>query len=77
MTAKIIRNGNNQTVSLPEEFHFDCDEVVIERQGDKVVLYAEKPSFIRFLDNGGFTDDMVKAIMEARENDVLQEREEL
>ena len=37
-TAKIFMNGRSQAVRLPAEFRFDCKEVFIERQGDRVVL---------------------------------------
>jgi len=37
-TAKIFMNGRSQAVRLPAEFRFDCQEVFIEKQDDKVIL---------------------------------------
>ena len=39
--AKILRNGQSQSLSLPEEFRFDTDEVFISREGDKIVLFPK------------------------------------
>jgi antitoxin VapB len=36
--AKVFMNGRSQAVRLPKEFRFDTDEVIVERQGDGVVL---------------------------------------
>jgi antitoxin VapB len=40
--AKVIRSGRNQPVRLPKAFQFDCDEVFISRQGDRVILEPRK-----------------------------------
>jgi antitoxin VapB len=37
-TAKLFMNGRSQAVRLPVEFRFPGREVLIERQGDAVVL---------------------------------------
>ena len=37
-TAKLFMNGRSQAVRLPAEFRFSGREVLIERQGDAVVL---------------------------------------
>jgi antitoxin VapB len=37
--AKLFRSGGSQAVRLPKEFRFeDQDEVLIYRQGNKVIL---------------------------------------
>jgi antitoxin VapB len=36
--AKLFMNGRSQAVRLPAEFRFPGREVLIERQGDAVVL---------------------------------------
>lgn len=43
-TAKIFMNGRSQAVRLPKAFRFDTDEVLIERQGDAVVLRPKIPT---------------------------------
>ena len=42
-SAKLFTNGRSQAVRLPAEFRFPGTEVLIEREGDKVILRA-KPS---------------------------------
>ena len=37
-TAKLFMNGRSQAVRLPAEFRFSGREVLIERQGDAVIL---------------------------------------
>jgi antitoxin VapB len=37
-TAKLFMNGRSQAVRLPVEFRFAGSEVLIEREGDAVVL---------------------------------------
>ena len=49
-TAKIFMNGRSQAVRLPKECRFDCDEVFIQKQGDKVILTAKKPDWDEFFD---------------------------
>jgi antitoxin VapB len=40
-TAKLFMNGRSQAVRLPAEFRFPGREVLIEREGDAVVLRAK------------------------------------
>jgi antitoxin VapB len=42
-TAKIFKNGRSQAIRLPAEFRFPGTEVIIEKEGDKVIL-RPKPS---------------------------------
>lgn len=37
-TAKVFITGRSQAVRIPKDFRFDCDEVTIERDGDRVIL---------------------------------------
>ncbi len=36
--AKLFRNGGSQAVRLPKECRFSSDEVIVKRQGRKVIL---------------------------------------
>jgi antitoxin VapB len=36
--AKVFWTGRSQAVRLPKEFRFDCDSVLIRREGTKVIL---------------------------------------
>jgi antitoxin VapB len=40
-SAKLFMNGRSQAVRLPAEFRFPGREVLIEREGDAVVLRAK------------------------------------
>jgi antitoxin VapB len=43
-TAVISRTDGRQTVTLPEEFHFEGDAVSIRREGEAVILEPVKTS---------------------------------
>jgi antitoxin VapB len=46
--AKLLMIGGSQAVRLPEDFRFPGTEVLIERDGDKVVLMARSASWDEF-----------------------------
>jgi len=59
-TAKIFKNGRSQAVRLPKEFRFDCDEVFVQKQGDKVILSAIEPGWDEFFDSESvFSEDFL------------------
>lgn len=71
-TAKLFMNGRSQAVRLPKAFRFDGDEVLIHREGDRVVLTPKPRSWREFFENGTRpTDDF----MSKRIDDPPQERE--
>lgn len=41
-TAKVFWSGRSQAVRLPKEFRFATEEVVIHRDGDRVILEPPK-----------------------------------
>lgn len=69
--AKIFMNGRSQAVRLPKEYRFDCDEVFVEKQGDKVIISALQPGWDEFFDaNSAFGNDFLSE----REDQPPQER---
>jgi len=50
-TAKLFFNGRSQAVRLPKEFRFEgMTEVLIERDGDRVILRpGKRPSIERLI----------------------------
>lgn len=36
--AKLFWTGRSQAVRLPKEFRFECDEVLVRREGSAVIL---------------------------------------
>ena len=59
-TAKIFMNGRSQAVRLPKEFRFDCEEVYVEKLGDKVIISATAPDWDEFFDSVSvFEDDFL------------------
>jgi len=59
-TAKLFRNGKSQTVSLPEEFRFEEDEVQISRLGNGVLLMPVGHSWDAMFDSlDKFDDDFM------------------
>ena len=75
-TAKLFTNGSSQAVRLPKDFRFSGDEVSIKKVGNMVILYQEDSAWETFLDGvNSFTDDCFDAIQEARDNEIIVERE--
>lgn len=45
-TAKLVNDRDGQSVRLPEAFRMPGDEVVVRREGDRVILEpVDKPRF--------------------------------
>jgi len=40
--AKVFRTGRSQAVRIPKAYRFECAEVFIEREGDRVILTPRK-----------------------------------
>jgi virulence-associated protein VagC len=40
-TAKLFMNGGSQAVRLPKEFAFEGTEVLVSREGDRVLIQAK------------------------------------
>lgn len=43
--AKLFTHGGSQAVRLPKAFRFESDEVLIRKEGDKVVLEPTRKDF--------------------------------
>jgi antitoxin VapB len=41
-TAKLFKHGGSQAVRLPKAFRFKGNEVIIEKQGDTVILKPKR-----------------------------------
>jgi antitoxin VapB len=37
-TAKVFKTGRSQAVRIPKPYRFSCDEVLIERDGERLIL---------------------------------------
>lgn len=70
--AKIFMNGRSQAVRLPKEFRFDCDEVYITKQGDKIVITPAKPTWDEFFSQSSAFDN---DYLSDRDQGLPQERE--
>jgi antitoxin VapB len=52
-TASLFRNGRNQAVRIPVEFELPGNEVLITKEGDRLIIEAKsskKQSLVEFLD---------------------------
>lgn len=45
--AKLFTHGGSQAVRLPKAFRFEGDEVLIRKDGDKVILEPKQRDFSR------------------------------
>jgi antitoxin VapB len=71
-TAKVFTTGRSQAVRIPKEFRFTCDEVLIEREGDRVILTPRSMSWRDYFARASrFSDDFPDRI----EDRPVQERE--
>jgi antitoxin VapB len=72
MTAKVFSTGRSQAVRIPKEYRFACDEVLIEREGEHVILTPRPKSWREYLGRASrFTDDFPDTI----EDQPARERE--
>jgi antitoxin VapB len=57
-TAKVFTTGRSQAVRIPKEYRFACDEVLIERDGERVILTPRPKSWREYFARAArFTDD--------------------
>ena len=77
LTAKIFPNGSSQAVRLPKEYRFNDTEIYIQKIGETVMLIPKDKAWNAFMEGvQGFTDDYFDAV-EARNNDIPEERTSL
>ena len=49
-TVRLYSNGSNQVLNIPESFELSSTEVVIRKEGDRLVIEpAKRPSLLAFL----------------------------
>ena len=71
-TAKVFTTGRSQAVRIPKEYRFACDKVLIERDGECVILTPRRKSWREYFGRASrFTDDFPDII----EDHPAQERE--
>lgn len=59
-TAKLFQNGRSQAVRLPKEFRLQGKEVIISRQGNKIILEPIENSWEQwFASLEQFSDDFM------------------
>lgn len=47
-TAKLFMNGSSQAVRLPKNCRFDGKEVLVHKEGDRVILQPMRPDWESF-----------------------------
>jgi antitoxin VapB len=71
-TAKVFTTGRSQAVRIPKEYRFACEEVLIEREGERVILTPRPRSWRDYFARASrFSDDFPDSI----EDGQAQERE--
>jgi len=48
VTAKLFKNGSSQAVRLPKEFRFEGNEVIIYRDGNRVIIQPKNSTWDEF-----------------------------
>jgi antitoxin VapB len=65
-TARLFRNGANQAVRLPRGLEIDADEVLIHREGNRIVLTPKPRSWDDYFAGGRrLADDFPDTIDDA------------
>lgn len=73
-TAKVFTTGRSQAVRIPKEYRFACDEVLIEREGERVILTPRPRSWRDYFARASrFSEDYPDSI----DDRPLQQRERL
>ena len=49
LSAKIFENGRSQAVRLPKEYRFCCDEVMVNKIGDVLILLPKNSKWDSFI----------------------------
>jgi antitoxin VapB len=70
--AKLFKNGSSQAVRLPKEFRFEGDEVIIYREGNRVIIQPKKSKWDEFFFSG---KRVSKDFMQGRKDAPPQKRE--
>lgn len=70
-TVSIFRNNRNQAIRLPKDFEMPgVSELIIQKQGDTILLRPVRPSWTSFLDepraDADFLSDRSDLIKEGR-----------
>lgn len=60
-TAKVLKNDRHRTITLPEDFAFDAEEVTIEHHGNMLVI---RPVQTKKLGWDAFFDDPAMVVSE-------------
>jgi antitoxin VapB len=72
--ARVFKTGRSQAVRIPKEYRFGCDEVYIEREGERVILTPRARTWREYFERAPrFTDDYPDEIVELPQ----QERDRL
>lgn len=73
LTAKIFENGRSQAVRLPKEYRFNCDEVIVNKIGDVVILTPKNDKWNEVMLGGSFSEDFFKDGRMQPESEIREE----
>ena len=69
--VKLFKNGRNQAVRIPREFELPGDEVILRKEGDRLILEPIPPkSLLAVLDTLAPLDEEFPAILDLPPNPV-------
>jgi len=63
--VKLFRNGSDQALRIPKEFEFDCDEAILHKDGDKLIIAPVRKG--KLLDALASSEPLTVAFPEADE----------
>jgi len=74
--TKIFKSGNSLAVRIPKEYKLEANEVYIDKQDDKLIIFPVEDKWDMFEELlSQFTEEDVKDFLEDRNQPMPQERE--
>lgn len=63
---QVFQTGRSQAVRIPKEYRFECDEVFIERDGERVILTPRPRCWSEYFENADrFSEEYPERIEDA------------
>jgi antitoxin VapB len=64
-TAKVFQSGRSQALRIPKDYRFSCDEVFVERDGERLILTPRPRTWRDYFARARFTEDYPERIEDA------------
>ena len=74
--TKIFKSGNSLAIRIPKEYRLETDEVYIDKQDDKLIIFPAKDKWDMFKELlSQFKEEDVEDFLRSRKQPIPQERD--